>query len=172
MSADPPAGSAAPEFADWYRAEHPRVRAVLTAVSGDPDVASDATDEAFARCLERWAKVSADGPPTAWTYTVALNHLRRRLRRRAKERELLAGAAVSVVTEPTYDPAVWAAVGSLPPRQREAIVLRYVADLSEPSIAEVLHVSRGTVASTLHDARQRLAEVLGTNSEPREEPVP
>jgi RNA polymerase sigma-70 factor (ECF subfamily) len=169
MSADPPAGSGVPEFADWYRAEHPRVLAVLTAVSGEPDVASDATDEAFARCLERWEKVSAGGAPTGWTYTVALNHLRRGLRRRAKERRLFAAGDPRTVPAPSYDPEVWDAVRALPPRQRDAIVLRYVADLSEPDIAAVLRVSRGTVASTLHDARARLAERLGTEAEPHEE---
>ena len=44
---------------------------------------------------------------------------------------------------------------------RTAIVLRYVADLPEADIAEALHVSRGTVASNLSDARKALARYLG-----------
>jgi len=38
--------------------------------------------------------------------------------------------------------------------------LRYVADLSEREIADVMGVTRGTVASTLSDARRSLADVL------------
>ena len=47
---------------------------------------------------------------------------------------------------------------SLPDRQRMAVVLRYLADLTEPDIATIMGVSRGTVASTLADARRSLAD--------------
>ena len=51
-------------------------------------------------------------------------------------------------------------VADLPPRTRTAVALRYVADLTEAQVAEAMNVSRGTVASTLSSARQRLAAVL------------
>jgi RNA polymerase sigma factor (sigma-70 family) len=44
--------------------------------------------------------------------------------------------------------AAAAAMRRLPARQREALVLRYYADLPEIEIARVMGVSRGTVAST------------------------
>jgi RNA polymerase sigma factor (sigma-70 family) len=47
--------------------------------------------------------------------------------------------------------AVIAALRGLPVRQREAIVLRYYADLSEAEIAASMHISRGAVKS--HTAR-------------------
>ena len=43
--------------------------------------------------------------------------------------------------------AVIAALRSLPERQREAIVLRYYADLSEAEIAAAMRISRGAVKS-------------------------
>jgi RNA polymerase sigma-70 factor (sigma-E family) len=46
---------------------------------------------------------------------------------------------------------VVAALRDLPGRQREAIVLRYYADLSEAEIAAAMHISRGAVKS--HTAR-------------------
>ena len=55
---------------------------------------------------------------------------------------------------------VWDAVATLSDRQREAIVLRFVADLPEAEIARAMKVSRGTVASTLADARKSLAKYL------------
>jgi predicted RNA polymerase sigma factor len=58
-------------------------------VSGDPDTASEAADEAFARALAQWNRVGAMDSPTGWTYRVALNQLRRRLRRKQQERLLL-----------------------------------------------------------------------------------
>ena len=48
-------------------------------------------------------------------------------------------------------PAARAALRSLPPRQREAIVLRYYSDLSEEQIAAAMGISRGAVKS--HTAR-------------------
>ena len=47
--------------------------------------------------------------------------------------------------------AVVAALRELPARQREAIVLRYYADLSEAEIAAAMGISRGAVKS--HTAR-------------------
>ncbi len=47
--------------------------------------------------------------------------------------------------------AVVKALRGLPVRQREAIVLRYYADLSEAEIADTMGISRGAVKS--HTAR-------------------
>jgi predicted RNA polymerase sigma factor len=73
------------EFEAWYRREHPRLIGSLAALSGREDVAADAADEAFARALARWPRVSKMASPGGWTYRVALNELRRRLRRGATE---------------------------------------------------------------------------------------
>jgi RNA polymerase sigma-70 factor (ECF subfamily) len=144
------------DFASWYSAEHPKVLAVLSAVSGDPEAAREATDEAFARCFSRWNAVREMASPSGWTYRVALNGLRRIRRRRTLERRLLARLPPSrPVTDPVID-ETWVLLGELSPRQRTATVLRYVADLPEADIAVVMGVTRGTVASTLADARRRM----------------
>jgi RNA polymerase sigma-70 factor (ECF subfamily) len=148
------------DFADFYGHEHPRVLGVLSAVSGDRQAALEATDEAFVRALERWKRVSAMDSPSGWTYRVALNALRRTKRRFATEQRLLRRTRVVDVV-PTVDPDLWTVVRTLPPRQCQAVVLRYVADLPEAQIADVMRITRGTVASTLADARTRLAELLG-----------
>ncbi len=51
--------------------------------------------------------------------------------------------------------AVVAALRTLPPRQREALVLRYYGDLSEASIAAAMGISKGAVKS--HTARAMIA---------------
>lgn len=50
---------------------------------------------------------------------------------------------------------LWGLVAQLPQRQREVAVLRYVADLREEEIAEVLSVTRSTVSTTLRAALRR-----------------
>src|SRR5487761_1309282 len=73
-------------FEDWYRREHPRMVATLWLATGDIDLAREGVDEACARALARWDRVSAMAAPTGWAYAVALNHARRVARRRGFER--------------------------------------------------------------------------------------
>lgn len=148
-------------FVEWYRVEHARVVSALTVATGDRDIARDAADEAFARALERWHRVGEMAAPTAWAYQVALNVARRRFRRRSVERGLHRRQHVPphVDIEP-LDHELWQAVDQLPPRQRTAVALRYVADLPERVIADAMQISPGTVSATLHTARKRLEAAL------------
>ena len=97
--------------------------------------------------------------PAGWTYQVAVNVVRRIGRRRALEQRLLRRVVPpGIVAAPVGE--IWDVVRSLPDRQREVVVLRYVADLAEADIATVLGVTRGTVSSTLVHARRSLADHL------------
>lgn len=53
------------------------------------------------------------------------------------------------------------ALATLPPDQRRAIVLYYLADMSVPEIAVFCEVAEGTVKAWLHRARTKLNQVLG-----------
>ncbi len=159
-AADPPH----PEFDSWYTTARPRVLATLILVSGERDLAVDATDEAFVRAFARWGSVRAMASPVGWTVQVGLNVVRRRMRRRAVEQRLLRREV------PRGDAAapggeVWDSVRRLPDRQRHVVVLRYLADLPEREIAHVLGVSRSAVSSALTDARRRLHLVLADTIE-------
>ena len=146
-------------FEAWYRAEHPRLVAALVVISGDLDAAQDAADEALARALMRWDHVQAMDSPGGWTHRVALNVLRRRQRRASLERRLL--HRLHPVTElPAPAGEAWLVVRDLPPRQRIAVALRYVADLPEADIAVVMGITRSGVASVLADARRALGHQL------------
>ena len=141
-------------FETWYLREHPKVVAALTWVTGDPHAAADATDEAFVRAYANWRKVERMASPGGWVYRVALNVVRRRMRRAAfEERNLEPPAEVAQVV----DREIWTVVQQLPGRQRVAVVLRYLLDLPEQEVATAMGISRGTVASALAAARQRLA---------------
>jgi len=155
------------QFADWYAREFPRIRSTVAFAVGDPGLGEEATAEAFARALLHWPKVSQLDNPTAWVRTVALNEVRSRLRRLRLERRYRARAGEEYVPPPPEPyPDLWDAVARLAPRAREAVALRYVADLSEPEIAQVMGVSRGTVTATLSRARARLADLLAERYDP------
>jgi len=112
----------------------------------------------------RWHRVREMSSPDAWVYTVALNQVRTTARRRGLEQRFLRRQRPPVADPvPAPDVALWDAVAQLPPRTRSVVALRYVADFPEARIAEVLGITRGTVASTLHEARRRLADRLATS---------
>ncbi|MDQ1462530.1 MAG: polymerase sigma-70 factor, subfamily [Actinomycetota bacterium] len=146
-------------FEQWYAGEHPRLFASLVVLTGDREVAAEATDEALSRALQHWERVAEMDSPEGWTYRVAVNIVRRGARRRALERRLL-GRLVSRGATPAPAGEVWDLVRSLTARQQQAVVLRYVADLAEADIARVMGVTRGTVASTLAHARRALGGAL------------
>ena len=144
-------------FEAWYLREHPKVVAALTWVAGDPHVAADATDEAFARAYANWHRVARMHSPGGWVYRVALNVVRRRMRRAAFEQRTL--EPPSEVAQ-VVDREIWSVVQQLPERQRVAVVLRDLLDLPEQEVATAMGIPRGTVASALAAARRRLARWL------------
>jgi RNA polymerase sigma-70 factor (ECF subfamily) len=152
-------------FEAWYRHEHRRIVNVLVVAAGDIDVGREVADEAFVRCLERWDGSRRPADPSAWTYQVAVNLLRKRWRRRRRERDVLRAVVEPCrvdLTEPAID--LWHAVALLPERMRLAVVLRYLGGLSEREVGEAMGIAPGTVAATLSKARRHLASTL----EPKE----
>jgi DNA-directed RNA polymerase specialized sigma24 family protein len=151
-------------FEAWYRALHPRLLASLTLITGNGETARDATDEACTRAFQHWKRVSRMDSPDAWAFTVARNVARRGARRARQERSLMklhAAGAHSTVPGPAGE--AWALVAGLPERQRMAVVLRHVADLTEPEIAKVMRITRGTVSTTLADAHRALRAKVNDN---------
>ena len=157
-------------FERWYRDAHPRLLASLVLVTGSVDEATECVDEALARALGHWPRVSEMASSVGWTYRVALNVARRRARRRTLEATLLRrrGPERAELDGPAGE--AWALVADLPRRQRQVVVLRYVADLTEADVATALGISRSTVSSTLADARRTLGRLLA-DDEPRTEEV-
>jgi RNA polymerase sigma factor (sigma-70 family) len=149
------------EFSEWYAHEFHRVLATVAFAVGDVGLGEEATAEAFAKALADWPRVSKMGHPAAWVRTTALNEIRSRWRRLRLERRYRAGLVERHASPPAEPhPDLWAAVAGLGPRAREAIALRYIADLTEPEVAAAMGITRGAVAATLNRARHQLAELL------------
>ena len=148
------------EFEDWYRSEHPRLLGSFAWITGDLDVAREVVDEACARALERWGRVGRMASPGGWTHQVALNVLRRRERRAALEVRLLHRHPAPPAAMPGPAGEAWDLVRALSPRERTAVALRYVADLTEADIASAMGVTRSTVSTLLARAHQKLAVEL------------
>jgi RNA polymerase sigma-70 factor, ECF subfamily len=148
---------------DHYEA----VRRAIALAIGDPGRAEEVTQEAFSRALERWGQVSVMDRPVAWVYVVALNAARRDLKRSSRKDGDFGRIMESVDASGRVATAVSVrtAVATLPARQRAAVVLRYLADLSVAEVAGAMGCAEGTVKSTLHAALGRLRIELGDDDE-------
>jgi len=151
-------------FERWYVRSHRQILAALVAYCGDLTEAAEVTDEAFARALGRWDRVQKMDSPVGWVFVVARNLLRGRARQARRELEQSAGQARRQAVSGRDDAeAVLAAfdmakvLSVLTPRQRDVVVLHHGLDLSQDRVAELLGISRSTVATTLMDARSALA---------------
>jgi RNA polymerase sigma-70 factor, ECF subfamily len=155
------------EFEEFFREQHPRLVAIALALTGDVDVARDAAQETLTRAYRDWAKVGGLDLPSAWARKVLINAVIDAGRRQRRDERLvrrLEALPAPPVTTPAEESATWAAVRLLPPRQRAAVVLHYVDDVSVAGVAEILGVTEGTVKTTLHDARASLRGRLGEES--------
>ena len=156
---------AARDFDGFYLDNFDRVARGLTLATGDSDSARDAAQEAFARALRRWPQVREMDRPDGWVYVVAMNHIRDGWRRQRREQppepDIALDASGAVLTRLS----VRDALATLPPRQREAVVLRYLADLPLADIAEAMGCAVGTVKATLHQALRAMRVELDDEDE-------
>jgi RNA polymerase sigma-70 factor, ECF subfamily len=150
-----------------------RVHAICRRVTGHPEDALDATQEALiavSRGIHRYDGRSAF---TTWLYRVATNaaldEIRRRSRRPApvetpadmRPAVLSPGGLGSVESAVAARIDVDAALGSLPAEFRAAVVLRDLCDLDYAEIADALGIPIGTVRSRIARGRAALALHLG-----------
>ena len=131
---------------------------------GDRQAAEDVVQEAFCGLYRAWDRMSDHTHALGYVRSSVLNGSRSALRRsRRVPRPLAVPAAASAeatVLAGERQRETVAALRRLPPRQREAVVLRYFADLPEQETAVAMGVSRGTVKSTTSRALAALARML------------
>ncbi|MGE5828648.1 MAG: SigE family RNA polymerase sigma factor [Micromonosporaceae bacterium] len=150
-----------PDFTEFYAAFFQPLTAQLYAHTGNLAEAQDVVQEAFCRAFQRWRRVSKYDDPAAWVRRVAWNLATSRWRRMRTAVTFARQHRDEPVAGPEPDRvAVIAAIARLPERQRRAVVLRHVADLTVPAIAAELDVAEGTVKSWLSRAQVVLAQHL------------
>lgn len=157
------------EFDAFYAGSWEPVVRSLTLALGDRTLAEDAAQVAFERAFARWARVGNYERPGTWVYVVAIREGGRLRRRQRTEPQADAALASHDDHAAGVESAAWVAsvLRELPPRQREAIVLRHVVGLPLRDIASAQRVTIGTVKASLHAAHQRL-RVLVDDHEPEE----
>ena len=151
------------EYTAFFRAEYARTARTVYLVLHDQGRAEEITQDAFLQLLRSWGSVSGYEQPGAWVRRVAIR-MAVRSAKRERMRSLLewrSRALEGLVEDlPVPGSEVAAAIRSLPPNQRVAIVLHYFEDRPVADIADALGCAPATARVHLHKARQRLALLL------------
>lgn len=155
-------------FTAHYR---PMVRLAVLLLH-DREAAEEIVQDAYVALHGRWGRLRDPDRALGYLRVTVVNRSRSALRhRKVVEAHLAAerpptdapSAEAGALDRLTRD-VVIAALRRLPARQREAVVLRYYADLSEADTAEAMGVSRGAVKSHLSRGVAALKQTLGSRS--------
>ena len=138
-------------------------------IMGNRDRAADIAQDVAVDVLRSLDRLREPDAFDAWVRKIAVRHTLRALRKqRARPAEVPLGLAWDVDDVPAGEgdrdlviaarAALAHALTTLPPRQRVALALRYVHDLTDREIADAIGVRRGTVNALLSRGRSTLRQ--------------
>jgi RNA polymerase sigma-70 factor (sigma-E family) len=165
------------EFERFVRHEADGLMRTAFLITWDVAEAEDLVQDCLLRIAKRWPKVRSMEHRAAYVRRVLVNLAldgsvgRRRLQRELQrdsgpgmEVQGRDGAVDGRDSLETRDELL-RAIGTLAPRQRTMLVLRFFEDLSEVQVAEMLGCSLGTVKSTTARGLARVREALEPSSQ-------
>ncbi len=135
------------------------VMAVLRGAVGRGD-AEDCFQETFLAALRAYPKLNDAGNLRGWLLTIAYRKAIDHHRANGRKPVPVAEAIEVGVSDPKPVDGIWDAVGSLPPKQRAAVALRYACDLPHAEIAAALGCSPEAARRSLHEGMKRLRREL------------
>lgn len=153
---------ASPDFESFAAARWPRLLRTAYLLTGDHHEAEDLVQVTLAKLYPAWPRVRGLDEPDAYVRRALVNNNLSRFRKRRvvqlltprlPERAQEGGAARAEERSLLLE-----ALGTLPPRQRAVVVLRYWEDLSEQQAAEVLGCSPGNVKSQASRGLRKLRD--------------
>ncbi|MFJ3846585.1 SigE family RNA polymerase sigma factor [Streptomyces albidoflavus] len=153
---------APPDFETFAAARWPRLLRTAYLLTGDHHEAEDLVQVTLAKLFPAWPRVRGLDEPDAYVRRALVNNNLSRFRKRRvvqlltprlPKRAQEGGAARTEERSLLLE-----ALGTLPPRQRAVVVLRYWEDLSEQQAAEVLGCSPGNVKSQASRGLRKLRD--------------
>jgi len=146
-------------FEDAFRGLFVLAHRVARRILADPDRAEDMAAEALSRAYAHWASIGHQPYREAWVVRVTMNLALNDVRRRPPPlpREVVLSQEDAAVNHLLLVEAL----ATVSARQREVLVLRHLAGLSEPEIAEHLGLGLGTVKTHLRRGREAMQARLG-----------
>ena len=152
-------GATPGQLEQLYRDRFEHFARVATAICGGRDLGRDAVQSAFVAALRARRSYRGVGTLEAWVWRMVVREARRAARTAQPPfSDDIAEPLTNGRGEDVFGLRAW--IATLPERQREALFLRYYADLDYRAIAEVLGIEVGTVSATLSAAHQSLRKKL------------
>jgi RNA polymerase sigma factor (sigma-70 family) len=147
-----------PPFQDLLDSDGPAVHGYLVALLG-PDDGADCFQDTMVAALGSYPGLRDASNLRSWLFTIA--HHRAVDRFRSEGRSVTVADLPERVAAPVdADPELWKAVAKLPPKQRAAVVMRYLADMPYADIGEIVGCSEAAARQNVRAALANLREVL------------
>jgi RNA polymerase sigma-70 factor (ECF subfamily) len=152
-----------PAFEVFFDDHRDRLTRALWLVTRDRHEAEEVAQEAFVRVWERWERIGSLDDPEAYLYRTALNLYRNRRRRAALAVRRLVRWIPPVDPMEAIDDrdVVVRALGRLTPKQRAALVLVDMWEMTSEEAARALGVRPSTVRVLAARARTTLRDEIG-----------
>jgi RNA polymerase sigma-70 factor (ECF subfamily) len=154
-------------FAELVERFSPRLRYFLRKLLPSAHDAEDALQDVWLDVLRALERLSDPQALVAWLYRIARDRAFARLRKAKPPEQLRDEGTVADNTidddrdfSPEDAERIHAALDTLPPEQREVLVLRFLEDMTYEQIATVTNANLGTIRSRLHYAKRALRHVL------------
>jgi RNA polymerase sigma factor (sigma-70 family) len=141
--------------------EHRDSLARFLAATAGPQDADDLLQETLIAAMRAYPRLREGSNVRAWLFTIARNKALDEHRSRARRPVPVAAGLENAAAPAAGDGAdaeLWGTVRALPPKQRAAVVLRFVNDLSHREIARVLDCSEPAARRSLHEGLAKLRE--------------
>jgi RNA polymerase sigma factor (sigma-70 family) len=152
-------------FGLLYKRHHQPIYRYCRSILGNDHDAQEALQSTMMRAYAALARQERDLAVKAWLFRIAHNEAISLLRKRRPEQELADGMeSPSADVETTLQmrerlSTLVTDLGTLPERQRAALVMRELSGLSIHDIAQALAISDGAAKQTLFEARSSLHEL-------------
>jgi RNA polymerase sigma-70 factor (sigma-E family) len=135
-------------------------------ITSDLHEAEDVVQEALIKTAKRWHRISRMEQPAAYSRRILVNYAIDGSKKRSRRSHELAISELPELRTNGHADGITVrdelvqALGTLAPRQRAVLVLRYFLDLPEAEVASALDCSLGTVKSTASRGLARLQEAM------------
>jgi RNA polymerase sigma-70 factor (ECF subfamily) len=154
------------DAAQLFEAHGPAIYRRCRALLGDDDAAHDAVQEVFMRTISRAETFRGDSPPLLWLYAIATTHCLQQLRNeRRRLRKIAEISPEQSATSGIDDRLLWEVILDLAdPETRRIALLRHVDGHTLEEVAELVGLSRKTVAKKLDLFARQAKDVLAAGS--------
>lgn len=136
-------------------------------LTGSVDTAEEVVQDALYRAARSWATFNGQSKFQTWLFRIVINATHDRATKQRCGEALPEGLIDARATDPArqtqsneFGKVVAAMIATLPPRQREVLVLSTYEGLEIGEIALAVGISETNVRTNLHLARQRMREKL------------